>query len=70
MRKRDDGNKNKNEGQYLIRDEELYQAFDEVRKKLGPKGHLLVIIDACHSGSALRGGYQLGARGTTTLTKP
>ncbi|MBK8562630.1 MAG: caspase family protein [Saprospiraceae bacterium] len=50
------------EGQNLIRDEELGSILNELRSKLGPQGHLLTLIDACHSGTATRG---LGkARGT------
>ena len=43
------------EGENLIRDDELEALFFELRKKLGPKGHLLVTIDACHSGTGVRG---------------
>ena len=64
-----DSPKNYSEGQYegehLIRDEELGSLFVRLRKKLGPKGHLLVLMDACHSGTGTRG---LGkARGTDVL---
>lgn len=50
------------EGQNLIRDEELGAALRALRKKLGPQGHLLTLIDACHSGTATRGLAK--ARGT------
>ena len=50
------------EGEKLIRDEELGAWLGEVRRKLGKKGHLLTLIDACHSGSATRGLSR--ARGT------
>lgn len=50
------------EGGKLIRDEELGSILNDLRSKLGPQGHLLTLIDACHSGTATRG---LGkARGT------
>ncbi len=51
------------EGENLIRDEELGKLLDEVRRKLGPKGHLTVVLDACHSGTGTRGSGI--ARGTT-----
>ncbi|MCC6724945.1 MAG: caspase family protein [Saprospiraceae bacterium] len=50
------------EGENLIRDEELGAALRVLRKKLGPQGHLLTLIDACHSGTATRGLAK--ARGT------
>ena len=52
------------EGENLIRDDELGQLMDEVRRKLGPKGNLLVVLDACHSGTGTRGIAK--ARGTQT----
>lgn len=52
------------EGENLLRDDELGQLLDEVRRKLGPKGNMLVVLDACHSGTGTRG---IGkARGTQT----
>ena len=44
-----------NEGNLLLRDDELEKALFKIRKKLGPKGKLIVTIDACHSGTATRG---------------
>jgi hypothetical protein len=43
------------EGQNLIRDEELGDLFNQIRRKLGPAGQLIVVIDACHSGTGTRG---------------
>lgn len=51
------------EGENLIRDEELGAALREVRTKIGKDGHLLTLIDACHSGTATRG--MAKARGTS-----
>lgn len=51
------------EGENLIRDEELGAILDEVRRKLGPTGHLTVVLDACHSGTGTRGSGI--ARGTS-----
>jgi metacaspase-1 len=53
----------KYEGENLLRDDQLGEALLAVRRKLGPKGTLLVLIDACHSGTATRGS-QVVARGT------
>lgn len=42
--------------------------FTEVRQRLGPSGDLIVVLDACHSGTATRG---LGrARGTKIKFEP
>jgi metacaspase-1 len=38
-----------------LRDDDLGKALDEVRKKIGPGGNVLVSIDACHSGTSTRG---------------
>lgn len=53
------------EGENLITDDELGLAFENVRKKLGPTGHVVVVLDACHSGTGTRGFAQ--ARGTTEI---
>ena len=42
-------------GQKLIRDEEMGDLFQQARKRIGPKGNLLVLLDACHSGTGTRG---------------
>ena len=57
-----------NTGQSLLRDDELGQALAAVRRKLGPNGNLLVLIDACHSGTATRGRRK--ARGTDIIMGP
>ena len=33
----------------------VYGFFDQIRKKVGPKGFLCVVIDACHAGGSSRG---------------
>ncbi|HFA50816.1 MAG TPA: caspase family protein, partial [Bacteroidetes bacterium] len=53
------------EGKNLLRDEELGEAFNELRAKLGPTGNLLAVIDACHSGTGTRG--MAPARGTDVI---
>ena len=54
-----------NEGEQLIRDDQLKKHFNAIREKIGTKGHLLVTIDACHSGTATRG--LVKARGTDII---
>ncbi len=53
------------EGENLITDDELGQALTKVQEKLGPEGHVVVVLDACHSGTGTRGIAQ--ARGTTEI---
>ena len=47
--------KGKYEGVNHILDDELYGFFDKIRKKIGPKGFLCVVIDACHAGNTYKG---------------
>lgn len=58
-------NKGIYEGENLITDDELSIQFSAIRKKLGPNGRLLISIDACHSGSSLRG--ITNARGSNVI---
>src|SRR5688572_7758213 len=41
-------------GQNHLRDDELGKKFSAIRNKIGADGSLLVLIDACHSGTASR----------------
>lgn len=41
-------------GQNHFRDDLLGEKLNKIRKKIGPKGSLVVLIDACHSGTATR----------------
>ncbi len=50
------------QGENLIRDDELNNLFTDLRRRLGPAGNLMVVIDACHSGTGTRG--MEPARGT------
>ena len=43
------------EGKNHLLDDELESYFNEIRNKLGSEGQLIVILDACHSGTASRG---------------
>ncbi|MCW9707821.1 caspase family protein [Fodinibius salsisoli] len=56
------------EGEKHLRDDELGEIFSSVRTKLGPEGNLLVLIDACHSGTGTRGIAK--ARGTQQKMAP
>ena len=55
-------------GQNHIRDEELGAKKGELRLKLGSKGNVMVILDACHSGTGTRGGGK--HRGTDKPLEP
>jgi hypothetical protein len=41
-------------GQNHLRDDLLGEKLNKIRKKIGSKGSLVVLIDACHSGTATR----------------
>jgi len=56
------------EGQNHLRDDELDVLFNRIREKLGENGNLLVILDACHSGTATRG--MAKSRGTMEKMAP
>ncbi|NUM31518.1 MAG: caspase family protein [Bacteroidetes bacterium] len=43
------------EGQNHLRDEELGAKMDKLRLKIGSKGNVMVVLDACHSGTGTRG---------------
>jgi len=49
-------------GERLIRDDKLNELFTSLRRQLGPSGNLMVVLDACHSGTGTRG--MTPARGT------
>ncbi len=42
-------------GEKLVRDDELSTLFTQIRRKIGPSGNLVVVLDACHSGTGTRG---------------
>lgn len=55
-------------GEKHLRDDELGEILDRLRIKLGSSGNVMVVIDACHSGTATRG---IGkARGTDQPNVP
>jgi hypothetical protein len=43
------------EGENHLRDEELGEKLDDIRQQLGKDGDVLILVDACHSGTATRG---------------
>ena len=43
------------EGQNHITDDELHNYLKKIRKAIGSKGYICVVIDACHSGGSSRG---------------
>lgn len=46
--------KGKYEGKNHIADDELGKYFDSLRQKVGRKGFVYVVLDACHAGTAYR----------------
>lgn len=50
------------EGANLIRDDELGELFNQIRARIGTAGQLIIVLDACHSGTGTRGNSV--ARGT------
>lgn len=43
------------EGKNHLLDDDMYSYFQQIRKAIGPKGYLCVVIDACHAGGSSRG---------------
>lgn len=58
------------EGQNHLLDDRLGEFTDKLRTKLGPTGKLVVVLDACHSGSSTRGGDYDYVRGTSEAFTP
>lgn len=52
-----------------LRDDEFGLKLQDLRLKLGENGELIVIVDACHSGSSTRGS-KAGMRGTDKKYQP
>ena len=48
-------NKNEYEGQNHITDDELHTYLQKIRKAVGTRGYVCVVIDACHAGGSSRG---------------
>lgn len=59
------------EGKNHLRDDELRVMLDRARKKIGDKGNLTIVFDACHSGTADRNtNDDTYVRGTTYIFAP
>lgn len=52
-------------GEKHLTDDELNVYLNAIRNRIGAKGKLLVVIDACHSGDATRGGDDDVVRGAS-----
>ena len=52
-----------NHGEKHLTDDELNVYLNDIRNKIGAKGKLLVVIDACHSGDGTRGDEDEVVRG-------
>lgn len=57
---------NKDRGEKHISDDELAKLLLGIRKKVGKKGEIIVVIDACHSGDATCGPLDEPIRGVDT----
>ena len=55
-------------GENHLLDDELGQALDAIREKVGPSGQVFVTLDACHAGTATRG--LSTCRGTDLVLAP
>lgn len=56
------------EGERLIRDDQLNALTAAIRRRCGPSGQVILVLDSCHSGTGTRG--MAKARGTTTIMAP
>lgn len=50
-------------GENHLRDDELFPLLQQIRKKAGKEGSLLILLDACHSGTGTRADDFPGSRG-------
>lgn len=51
-------------------DDQMKVQIDKIRKKLGSKGQVVLVIDACHSGTSTRGNEDPNVRGTNEICAP
>jgi len=58
------------DGSLHIRDDEVGEFLAGLRQKVGPTGNVTFFLDACHSGTATRGGEELAARGSAQPLGP
>ncbi len=62
-------NKNGYRGQRHLRDDQLGKEIKEIRELAGPNGDILVLFDACHSGTMTRGPKTRGNKGALRFKK-
>jgi hypothetical protein len=51
-------------------DDQIGHYMQKIRRKIGKKGQLLVLLDACHSGTATRGAESITLRGSKQICAP
>ncbi len=57
-------------GAQHVRDDELGILMTQLREKVGTEGHVVLSLDACHSGTGTRGGYAKARGGMPPLMPP
>ena len=57
----------KDRGEKHLTDDEVNYYLNTIRDKIGDKGKMLVVIDACHSGDGTRGDDDEGVRGVEDI---
>ena len=51
-------------------DDQMNHYLTKIQEKLGPSGQVIVVIDACHSGTATRGAEEIVVRGSNVSIIP
>ena len=51
-------------------DDQMKVQFDKIRKKIGAKGQVILVLDACHSGTSTRGADNRKVRGSRIVCAP
>lgn len=62
--------KGRYEGENHVRDDELGVWINTIRFKAGPTGNVIVVLDACHSGTGTREEEDVYVRGTSYIFAP
>ena len=60
----------KYEGEHHYCDDQLKTKIDIIRDRIGKNGQIVVVIDACHSGTSTRGAEAPSVRGTKVVCAP
>lgn len=58
------------EFEHHLVDDQMNYYFTEIRKKIKGSGQVIVVMDACHSGTGTRGGDDIVIRGTGVVCAP